>query len=277
MGLFLAGIAITVLRWWRLLVLAGCGTRFGTVFRLTYLGLFFNLVIPGLTGGDLVKVVLAVREHPERRPDAFTSAVVDRALGLTGLLLLTSVFVLLGGEPLAPFRAPLLTLTATALAGLVLLVHPAPRRLVRLDRWIKKLPHGERLESIDRAARLYGSHPVELATALLLSMANSTCNSAGIFLFALSMGSPLGFGDTLAAASVASLASALPLSPGGLGVEEAAYALLFATLGATASVGLAVGLTKRACFTLIGLAGGLFLLAPGGRSSTRAARALEQA
>jgi uncharacterized membrane protein YbhN (UPF0104 family) len=91
------------------------------------------------------------------------------------------------------------------------------------------------------------------------------------------MGSPLGFGDTLAAASVASLASALPLSPGGLGVEEAAYALLFATLGATASVGLAVGLTKRACFTLIGLAGGLFLLAPGGRSSTRAARALEQA
>ncbi len=261
---FVFGTALTVVRWWRLLAVAGCGTRLVTVFRLTYLGLFFNLIVPGLTGGDLVKVVLAVRAHPERRADAFASAVVDRVLGMSGLLLVASFVVLFAGRNLDPLRAPVLFLTAAAFGGLFLVVHSAPRRLVRLDRWVRRLPLGNELESLDRAARLYASRPGTLLFGVLISAVDHGFNALGIYVLARSMGSLLGFGDTLCTVSISSVVSAVPLSPGGLGVEEAAYAWLFALLGATAALGFAVGLTKRACFTLLGLAGGLFLLAPGG-------------
>jgi len=264
LGAFVFGIFLSVVRWWRLLTVAGCGTRLWAVFRLTYLGLFFNLIVPGLTGGDLVKVVLVVREHPEKRADAFASAVVDRVLGLVGLLLMASLVVVFAGESLAALRAPVLLMAAAAFLGLYLVVHPVPRRLVRLDRWIRKLPHGEKLERLDRAARLFATRPGTLAFGVAISVVDHLFNALGIYVMARAMGSALSFGGTLCTVSISSVVSAVPLAPGGLGVEEAAYAWLFALLGATAALGFAVGLMKRACFTLIGLAGGLFLLAPGG-------------
>lgn len=262
---FLCGLSASVVRWWRLLALVGCDTPFLSVFRLTFLGLFFNLVVPGLTGGDLVKVVLCVRENPERRADAFVSAVVDRILGLTGLLTLASGVVLLAGERLAEFRTPILLLTSVALVSLVVIVHPAPRRLVRLERWIRKLPQARRLESLDRAVQLYGAHPFQLCGAFLISVFNHLCNALGIFLIAGSMGSTLDYPATLSAASLSSLFAALPITPGGLGVEAWAYSFLFGLLGESSALGLGVGLAKSALFTLLGLAGGLFLLAPSTR------------
>jgi hypothetical protein len=278
LGAFVFGIWLTVVRWWWLLRAAGCGTRLYTVFRLTYLGLFFNLIVPGLTGGDLIKVVLAVREHPEKRADAFASAVVDRAVGVTGMLLVAGSIVVLAGENLSDLRVPVLLMAAAAFAGLFVLVHPAPRRLVRLDRWIHRLPLGKKLESLDRAARLYSGRPGTLIFGVSISAVDHACNALGVYVLARAMGSVLGFGDTLCTVSISSAISAIPLSPGGLGVEEAAYAWFFGLLGASAALGFAVGLTKRACFTLIGLAGGVFLLAPGGgRLKAEIAEARRQA
>src|SRR5262249_5926249 len=57
-GFFLLAVLTIVTRWWRLLELAGCPTRWSNALRLTFLGLFFNNVIPGATGGDVVKGVV---------------------------------------------------------------------------------------------------------------------------------------------------------------------------------------------------------------------------
>ncbi len=61
--------------------------------RLTFLGLFFNLVLPGITGGDLPKALMVVREHPERRAHALASVVIDRLLGLWVLLVLGTTII----------------------------------------------------------------------------------------------------------------------------------------------------------------------------------------
>ncbi len=265
-AVFFLGVCASVLRWWRLLAIAGCGTPYSSVFRLTFLGLFFNLIVPGLTGGDLIKAVMVVREHPERRSDAFVSAVVDRIFGLIGLLLLASAVVLLAGERLVELKTPVLVVTVVALLGSTVIFHSWPRKLVRLDNWIHRLPQGERLRSMDRSVRIYGQHPWTLLLALVISVFNHAANATAVFIIAGSLGAALGYGDTLCAASLASLVSAVPISPGGLGVEEAIYVYLFTLLGSTSSLGLAVGLTKRACFTVLGLLGGVSLLMPGGRA-----------
>ena len=48
----IGGLFCGIFRWWRLLKLCGVNTSFSTAARLTLLGLFFNLALPGLTGGN---------------------------------------------------------------------------------------------------------------------------------------------------------------------------------------------------------------------------------
>src|SRR5690606_6224686 len=120
---------------------------------------FFNLVLPGLTGGDLVKAGMAVRDHPHARADALVSVVVDRVIGLWALLGLAAGVLLFGGqEALSALRLPVSLAFLGATVVLVIALHPASRRLVGLERWIDKLPQARRLRKMDHAARIYGGH-----------------------------------------------------------------------------------------------------------------------
>src|SRR5688572_4613298 len=76
--LFLAAILTIVTRWWRLLALAGCPTSWWNAMRLTFLGLFFNNVMPGATGGDLVKGVMVAKENKGRGAEALVTVLADR-------------------------------------------------------------------------------------------------------------------------------------------------------------------------------------------------------
>jgi uncharacterized membrane protein YbhN (UPF0104 family) len=72
-----------------------------------------------------------------------------------------------------------------------------------------------------------------------------------------------------AAVSIANTAAALPVAPGGWGLREAAYAVLFEQLGSTATLGLAISIGFGLCLLAVGLFGGLFLLLPGARAELR--------
>ncbi len=274
MGCFLLGLSLAVTRWWRLLALAGCRVRWSGVFRLTFLGLFFNLVVPGLTGGDVVKAVLAVRENPERRADALVSVVVDRLLGLLALAALAMVVILLLGGPFAVLRWPMaVALTGLVLGGLVYVNGPL-RRAVRFDALLERLPFSAKLRELDRAVLVYTAKPAELAAALALSLGNHFAVIAGVLSLGLAFGVSLaqvGVLDYVAIVPVASMVSALPVAPGGWGVGEAAYHYLFELVGASGALGVAVSVAYRLCQVLLGLAGGLYLLRPAHRRDLRAA------
>ena len=49
LGLMVLSSIICTTRWWRLLARIDCPTSWFNALRLTYIGLFFNLVVPGLT------------------------------------------------------------------------------------------------------------------------------------------------------------------------------------------------------------------------------------
>ena len=80
------------------------------------------------------------------------------------------------------------------------------------------------------------------------------------------------FGDSLltllqyvAVSSLGNSASALPITPGGWGVGEAAYQYLFELAGGDGTIGVAVSVAFKLLFGLIGLAGGIYLFLSGGR------------
>ena len=100
--LYMAGQAISTLKWRILLGPVGLSTPYLRLLGFYFTGMFFNLFLPTIIGGDAVKAVLLARETgaPAR---ATMSVFMERKSGCVALLLIALVAIL---------RAPPSTSTA---------------------------------------------------------------------------------------------------------------------------------------------------------------------
>jgi uncharacterized protein (TIRG00374 family) len=273
-GLFLVAVLTIVTRWWRLLALAGCPTSWWNALRLTFLGLFFNNVLPGATGGDLVKGVIVAKENKGRGAEALVTVLVDRIFGMLALALLALAVILAApSAAFEPLRNYLLIGLAVCALGVALYANKALRRAVGLSRLVDRLAIGPKLRSLDRAALSYLRQPGAVAIAFLFSFFNHILMTLGVF----ALGNALGVHDVslieyFVVVPLANLVSAVPLAPGGWGVGELAFAKLFDIVGASDAMGVAVSITFRLSQLAIGLLGGIFMLLPGSRDELREAR-----
>jgi uncharacterized membrane protein YbhN (UPF0104 family) len=69
------------------------------VLRAGFLGYAFNLIPLGLVAGDSVKAVMLIHKNPRRKTEAVASVLVDRVIGLYGLLLLAAIASLFLEQP----------------------------------------------------------------------------------------------------------------------------------------------------------------------------------
>lgn len=271
--LFALGIVATSFRWWRLLGAAGCPTRYWPALRLTAIGFFFNIVVPGLTGGDLIKAVMVARDHPERRAAAAMSVLVDRLVGVLVLALMGAVAIVAQGERFAELRMPVLAGLAVAIVGAIVYSNRTLRHVLGFERVLARLPFADTLRQIDEAMTIYARHPREFAFAVLFSFANQCAVLTGIGVLARAFGDhELTAAGYVVVGCIGNLASAVPLTPGGIGVTELFYGRLFERQGGLFALGVAVSIGVRLCMITIGLLGGLFLLLPGTRRAVREAR-----
>ena len=258
----IGGLICGVTRWWRLLRLCGVQTSFRTAARLTLLGLFFSLVLPGLTGGDIIKAGVAAKENPGRRPAAILAVALDRVLGLWVLLWIGAICSLAFGGELAVVAAPLVALATTSTLALTVVFIPALRNRLGARLLARLAP--KKLSGAFDALRACTSNPAELLTAFLLSLGNHLCVGLGVFAVAHGVGDSMSFIGCLTASAVANSLSAIPLAPGGWGVGEAVYAAMFSLLGSTEAIGYAVSLGTRLCMTLISFLSGFVIWRSGG-------------
>ena len=93
----LAGILITLVRWWYLVRSVGISFSLSDAMRIGFLGYLFNLAPMGIVGGDLLKAWMLSREKPGTRARAFASVIVDRIVGLYVLFLVATSGVFVTG------------------------------------------------------------------------------------------------------------------------------------------------------------------------------------
>jgi glycosyltransferase 2 family protein len=259
------GLTFTVVRWWRLLLAAGCRATLFQSLRLTLLGMFFNIVVPGLTGGDVIKAVLVARENPGKKTEAVISVFVDRIIGILVLAAIAAAVIIASGDRYAAIRTPVIAAAVIGTVGAFAYVNGALRRMIGLDRWIVKLPGAALFQKVDQAVLVYSKRPWEMVGAVLLSIGNHLSVVFGVLTLGRAFGDTVPTLDYFAAVPIANIATALPLSPGGWGFGEAVFGTLWEMLGGSASLGIATSVTFRLLLLSFGLVGGLFLLIPGGR------------
>ncbi|MCP5024274.1 MAG: flippase-like domain-containing protein [bacterium] len=255
---------LVITRWYVLLLAVGCSTRWFQVLRVTYVGLFFNLVLPGMNGGDLARAYWIVKGHPEKRAVALMSVFVDRLLGLFAMTLLATLAIYTNDERFGSLRLPVLAVFAAMFVGGLALINPHLRHLVRFDTIIGKLPGGEKMRSLDSALRLYASRPGAVSISIILSMANHVGAASALYLLGQGLGDTHGFLDYVCLATVVNTLSAVPLTPGGLGVGEMLSGSMLALAGGSYTIGVAASITYRVGLFALGLLGGLVLVLPGG-------------
>ena len=85
------------IRLWLLLRVQDSAVSLWKMAQLCMTGMFFNLLLPGSTGGDAVKFFyLGLRgSKPQQRAGIIFAIVMDRLLGLLALIILASVFLVL--------------------------------------------------------------------------------------------------------------------------------------------------------------------------------------
>jgi uncharacterized membrane protein YbhN (UPF0104 family) len=274
--LIFASVLLTFVRWYWLVRALDLPFRLRDGLRLGFLGFMFNFVSLGSVGGDLFKAVFLAHEHPGRRAEAISTIIVDRLIGLYGLLLLGAVVVLSGGLKDAGadvHQLKFVTLIGTGVITLLCGVMMWPGLLHgKMSDYLCGLPKvGPHVNNLLRAARTYRSRHGVLWGSLAITMVIHMLNVAGFYYIAHGLpGDAPGWADHMLIIPLAVLASAIPVSLAGLGVFEVVMQKLYALVapaGMIPNLGMIVALIDRVIMLLIAVVGVFFYI--GGRREVR--------
>ena len=261
--------SFAAVRWHWLLRANGLPVSLWEAWRLNWVGVFFNNVVPGLTGGDVVKAYY-IAKHTGKKTVPILTVVVDRILGLTALALLALVVVLANFGRFRELALGILGL----LAAIVLLSIPFLSRRVRrglkLSAFLRKLPGSGFLMKLDEALTFYRNKKKALFLWILASMGNHILSTGFVAVLGYAMGYTISWVDYFVLVPVINIASAVPLAPAGWGVGETLYDLAFmrfSSLGPGEGAGLSA--VSRVLVTAWSLMGGILLLTMKDRVSTK--------
>ena len=237
-ALLLASMLLQYVRWWLLLRAVRIEMSLRQSMEISFIGQFAAGFLPGGAGGELARMYYVARDFPLLAGGM--TIVVDRALGFWTLLCFSTFgFAIVGkSHGTAPLLEALSAATIVVTVGAFFVFFRRTREaLVRVvpKRWRSGLSETVGALVADKAA-IVCSVALSFAATLLVIVAFSLCAQAAE--------SGATFLKVSAAAPVSMIVAVLPISPGGIGVAEAAGSVAFSRLG------VAKGATMVAIFRL---------------------------
>jgi hypothetical protein len=274
-GLIAMVMGLQFYRWYLLVKAVGLPFTKWNALRLGLVGYFYNIFLPGAIGGDLVKAFFIARDHPTRKPVAVATVLIDRVLGLFGLVLLASVVGGIGwangddyirsNEYLKTIiRVTGLTAGVIGLGWVLLGWMPEHRKNKFEDRLHRLKPRklGQTLAELWFAIRTYRQR----SKVIYVSVAISAAAHIGMVLLyhvcvrVFPLEDPATLAEHAVIAPIGYIAQVFFPVPGGVGGAEAIFGFLYTLLGRPESTGVIGRLTLRVFEWSVGLMGYLMFL-----------------
>jgi uncharacterized protein (TIRG00374 family) len=269
---YAGGQWLSAWRWWLLLRPVRLDVPYLRMVAFYFIGMFFNIFLPTIVGGDAVKAILLARETgaPAR---STMSVFMERNVGLLALLTIATAAAFVA-PPVDVRGFNLLQLTLIVFAAFIVAnVVLANRPAYKLVDYLVALTPLARIRS--RAASLYEAlvpyRDARWRGLIAAATAQSFLFQAVVILVVFLNANALGLSVPLAALAVfvplISLAGMLPVSVNGLGLREALYLLLFGRIGVPADAAVSMALLYFAVTMAASLPGGIvYALQRGPRS-----------
>lgn len=246
--LYVAGQVMSAYRWQLMAGVLGVRGPFSEFLAYYFIGMFTNLFVPGLVGGDATRAIYLGRRH-HRMAEAIASAVADRGYGLLALFWFAALIAAVLNRGMLPQSVITPTLAVGALTFAAYLASPLVGKLLH---W------GPRL--VRRALGIvapYLHHPASVLPAVALSVVLQASLAVCQYLLALGLGIKLPLSAFLLIVPIANVFASLPITLNGLGVRETAYLMLFGMAGLGRNDAIALGLLWFAATMLGGLFGAI--------------------
>lgn len=258
-------------RWRRTLVGQGQNLRFWACLKLTYIGHFFNFAVPGGVGGDLVKAYYFASDRPQAKLTAVSSVMMDRFLGLFVMILMALMVMLydlehvLGIPTLRHLFYLIVTLGCLACVFFFLMFSERPWVIRIVSRGLKVLPFREKINKLYVSFHGYAKYPKLIAMIMGYSLVGQTIAILSMVYTGYSLGATdVPLSTYFLVAPLGFMAIAIPISPAGLGVGQAAFFALFNIyLERQSSLGTVVITTFQAFLVVHALVGAVFYLTRG--------------
>ncbi len=271
-------------RWRALLDVQGLRLDLWTALKLTLVGNFFSLLIPGSVTGDIIKIACASQRYPGRATEITLVDLVDRVIGLSGIFFAAAIATVAAFGPLRSLlagdghRAILLGVLAVNAGclgslSLYLLYITSGRwgkwRIVQAGArlWERAAPAALRrlAARMNAALALYRGHQGAIVKALVLSVAiHFTVSGTSLAIGRALHEQQMTAGQYILTTQLFNVTGLLPLFPGGLGLRDAVSMQLFEAFQANPpEVRGAIPLVYSLILVFWGLAGALiYALSP---------------
>ena len=253
-SLFVFGHVISALKWRLMLRAAGISIRVGLSVRAHFAGLFANLCLPSIVGGDFIRAALVIREQKTELPAIALGSLADRLNDVLALLIIASFASFLLPSAQDSVSGNSLTLIAIALlssiiAG-VLIVRFLPKSI------LPKFLHNV-IVKVDHAMVSLISNPILALAGLTLSLAIQSGFVGLNIILANAMAIDTSILLWMFAWPMAKLVALAPISLGGIGVREVALAGILAPFGVDTGLAVAQSLSWEIILIFTGLFSGI--------------------
>jgi glycosyltransferase 2 family protein len=260
LGLYFLMILASAWRWGLLLDAQGVRVPGRTLTGSFLVATFFNNFLPSNIGGDVVRI--ADTAKPARSKTlAATVVLIDRGLGLLGLILLAAIAASAAhteGLPSGPVPAAVLWIV---FAGATVVAAPAvasPDLLVRLLAPLRRVhPEwvGARLEQMSSVLSRFREAPTALVGCFVGAVLVQALLVAFYAAVAHAIGVRVSPWHMAVVVPVSFLVQMLPVSLNGFGLREATFSFYFARLGLPIEAALVISLLGAGLVMLFSLSG----------------------
>jgi hypothetical protein len=257
------------LKWQLFLRASGADVPMLRLMRYYTISYFFNTFTPSYIGGDVARSY-HVGKYMGSQRDALVATFLERFTGLLAMSLLGVASVCFGVDATKDLRVSIL------LVGLVAVLLAAACFSTVFGRLcfsicyavLARLPEGRIGKVLVKTARSFDeglSHARSnlplLSKALVLSFFFHLLTVINTYLAAKAVAwDGAEFGSLFVVVPLVLLVGMVPITPGGLGIQEGAFLFLLQRVGATQAQGLSVGVVLRAKIVILALVGCLLLI-----------------
>jgi glycosyltransferase 2 family protein len=230
LGLLCLSLVLAALRWSILLRAFGVSIPFVNVFHFVAIGLMANVLLLGMAGGDAIRGIYAWRALGRGGGRVAVSVLADRLFALFAVLFISLAFSLLYWHRMqqVPALAALgISIIAAATACVIgtCILFAAPKLMPALEAVFSRWRLMANLFGQVRGLILVlQTNPRSLLSAFALALATQILAVLGVLVLAeaINIGELRG-ADYILAVPLTLVVNALPLTPSGIGVGEAAF------------------------------------------------------
>lgn len=258
--LLAAAQVLSSVRWGLLARSVGFNNGFPEFALFYWIGMFFNLFLPSIVGGDVGRTFyLAQSRHADRSSKlqwtgkAAISVLTDRAIGLMVLVWMTAATLCIYPVAQLPENVRYVIFLLAAALPLVWWL------LTFLSRFLRGWFHTFG-DSVADALDTYRNKGRLAIVVLVLAVAIHTLTSTMYLPIGWSLGVDLPRGYTFVTYAIVVLLSALPITLYGIGIRETALVFMLAQIDVPAEKALAIGVLWFATVLSLSLSGGVAFL-----------------